>query len=84
MLERLSIACSTSGGTETFSTMKLAISRPYLAMMTGLISGSSASPSSVYRLATSKTGILADACASAKMLTMRERMVSANSSRRKF
>ena len=32
MLERLSIACSTSGGTDTFSTMKLVISRPYLAI----------------------------------------------------
>ena len=47
MLERLSIACSTSGGTDTFSTMKLAISMPYFAAITGLISGSSASPSSV-------------------------------------
>ena len=47
MLERLSMACSTSGGTDTFSTMKLVISRPYLATIAGLISGSSASPSSV-------------------------------------
>ena len=47
MLERLSMACSTSGGTETFSTMKLVISRPYFAVTAGLISGSSASPSSV-------------------------------------
>ena len=47
MLERLSIACSTSGGTDTFSTMKLVISRPYLATIAGLMSGSSASPSSV-------------------------------------
>ena len=46
MLDRLSIACSTSGGTETFSTMKLAICRPYFARTTGLMSGSSASPSS--------------------------------------
>ncbi len=47
MLERLSIASSTSGGTETFSTMKLAISMPYFDFITGLISGSSASPSSM-------------------------------------
>jgi len=47
MLARLSMACSTSGGTETFSTMKLAISRPYLLPTTGLISGRRASPSSV-------------------------------------
>ena len=46
MLERLSIAASTSGGTDTFSTMKLVISRPYFAVTAGLISGSSASPSS--------------------------------------
>ena len=31
MLERLSIACSTSGGTDTFSTMKLVSSMPYFA-----------------------------------------------------
>ncbi len=31
MLDRLSMACSTSGGTDTFSTMKLVISRPYFA-----------------------------------------------------
>ena len=37
---------STSGGTDTFSTMKLVISRPYFAPTTGLITGSSASPSS--------------------------------------
>ena len=47
MLDRLSIACSTSGGTDTFSTMKLPISMPYFVMMAGLMSGSSASPSSV-------------------------------------
>ena len=47
MLERLSIAASTSGGTETFSTMKLAISNAVLVVSTGLISGSSASPSSL-------------------------------------
>jgi len=35
MLERLSIACSTSGGSETFSTMKLVISNPYFAVTTG-------------------------------------------------
>ena len=64
--------------------MKLAICSPYFADTTGLISGSSASPSSPYRLATSNTGIFADASASAKMLTMRERIVSANSSSRKF
>jgi hypothetical protein len=29
MLDRLSMAASTSGGTETFSTMKLVISMPY-------------------------------------------------------
>jgi hypothetical protein len=46
MLERLSIACSTSGGTDTFSMMKLASAIPYFASTTGLISGISASPSS--------------------------------------
>ncbi|MOA14526.1 hypothetical protein D3C78_1346320 [compost metagenome] len=47
MLERLSIACSTSGGTDTFSRMKLLISRPYFSRMAGLISCSSASPRSL-------------------------------------
>ena len=47
MLERLSIASSTSGGTDTFSTMNDAISMPYLAAVSGLMSGSSASPSSL-------------------------------------
>ena len=47
MPERLSIACSTSGGTDTFSMMKLAISRPYFSFITGLMSGSRASPSSL-------------------------------------
>ncbi len=47
MLDLLSIACSTSGGTDTFSTMKLPIWMPYLPDTTGLMSGSSASPSSV-------------------------------------
>ena len=47
MLDRLSIASSTSGGTETFSTTKLVISSPYFTSRTGLMSGRSASPSSV-------------------------------------
>ena len=46
MLERLSMAASTSGGTDTFSRTKVAISIPYLSVSTGLMSGSSASPSS--------------------------------------
>jgi hypothetical protein len=46
MLERLSMACSTSGGTDTFSTTKLAIWIPYLRVVSGLMAGSSASPSS--------------------------------------
>src|SRR5438552_1115426 len=58
MLDRLSMAASTSGGTDTFSRMKLGISRPYFALRAGLISGSSASPSSVYRVATSSAGTL--------------------------
>ena len=56
MLDRLSIASSTSCGTDTFSTMKLVIARPYFAPTTGLMIGSSASPSSEYRVATSSTG----------------------------
>ena len=47
MAARLSIASSTSGGTDTFSTTNAGTSIPYLALITGLISGSSASPSSV-------------------------------------
>jgi hypothetical protein len=42
MLERLSIACSTSGGTDTFSTTKPGISMPYFSFSAGLMSGSSA------------------------------------------
>ena len=47
MLERLSMACSTSGGTETFSSRKLVISRPYFSLTAGLMSCSRASPSSL-------------------------------------
>ncbi len=83
MLDRLSMAASTSGGTDTFSRTKLGISRPYFALRTGLISGSSASPSSVYRVATSSAGTLLPASASLNTLTRRDRIVSANSSRRK-
>ena len=43
-LSRSASAASTSGGTETFSTTKLVVSIPYLAAVTGLISGRSASP----------------------------------------
>ena len=46
MLERLSMAASTSGGTEQFSRMKLGMVIPYLASSAGLMSGSSASPTS--------------------------------------
>ena len=46
MLERLSIAASTSGGTEQFSRMKLGTSMPYFGSSCGLMSGSSASPTS--------------------------------------
>ena len=76
MLLRLSIACSTSGGTDMFSTMKLVISIPYFAVVCGLMSGNNASPNSLYRDATSSTGTFADASASVNTLTMRERMVS--------
>ena len=84
MDERLSIAASTSGGRLTFSTTKVANSMPYFAVVTGLISGSSAPPSSLYCVATSSTGIFACASASLKSDTIRERMVSANSSSRKW
>ena len=47
------------------------------------MSGSSASPSSLYRLAMSSAGTLLDASASLNTLTMRDRMTSANSSSRK-
>ena len=47
MLERLSIACSTSAGTETFSRMKLVISSPYLSTTAGLMTCTSASPRSL-------------------------------------
>ena len=50
---------------------------------TGLINGSSDSPNSEYRVATSSTGTRAWASASLNTLTIRERMVSANSSSRK-
>ena len=70
-------------GTDTFSRMKLGISMPYFSLSTGLISGSNASPSSVYRMATSSAGTLLLASASLKTLTMRERIASANSSSRK-
>ena len=83
MLDRLSIACSTSGGTDTFSRTKLAISRPYFSLSTGLISGSSASPSSLYRVAMSSAGTLLEASASLNTLTIRDRMTSVNSSSRK-
>ena len=46
MLLRLSMAASTSAGSETFSTTKLEISMPYLLMTCGLISGNSAAPNS--------------------------------------
>ena len=46
MLERLSMAPSTSGGTLTFSTTKDDISMPYLEVRAGLMSGRRASPSS--------------------------------------
>ena len=47
MLERLSMAASTSGGTETFSTTNDVISMPYFAWRIGFSTGSSASPSSL-------------------------------------
>ena len=47
MLERLSIACSTSGGTLTFSRTKLVISKPYFAPMTALMIGNNAAPTSL-------------------------------------
>ncbi len=37
MLERLSMACSTSGGTETFSSTKLVTSMPYFSTIAGLM-----------------------------------------------
>ena len=83
MLDRLSIACSTSGGTDTFSTTKLVISRPYFPPTTGLMSGNSASPSSVNLVATSRAGTCDEASASLNTLTIRDRIVSANSSSRK-
>jgi hypothetical protein len=46
MLDRLSMAASTSGGTDTFSTTNDVIASPYFSPMIGLITGSSASPSS--------------------------------------
>ena len=84
MLDRLSMAASTSGGTDTFSTMKLVSSMPYFSDTCGLMSGSSASPSSVYRIATSSTGIFDEASATLKRLTMRDFIAVSNSSRRKF
>jgi len=47
MLERASMAFSTSGGTDTFSSTNEVISMPYLEVIAGLITGSSASPSSL-------------------------------------
>ena len=44
MLLCLSMACSTSAGTDTFSRMKLEISRPYFSRTVGLMMGRSASP----------------------------------------
>ena len=79
MLDRLSIASSTSGGTDTFSRTKLVISMPYLAVVTGLINGRSASPSSLYLLAASRTGMLEVARASLNTLITRERIVLSNS-----
>ncbi len=46
--------------------------------------GRRAPPSSLWRVATSSTGTRAVASASLKTLTMRERIASANSSRRKW
>ena len=76
MLERLSMAPSTSGGTLMFSTMKLPSSMPYFSVRIGFRSGRSASPNSEYRAAKSSTGTLALATASLKALTNRDRMVS--------
>ena len=53
---------------------------PYFFSITGLITGSSASPISRYRLAICSTGILAAATASLNALTIRERITSMNSS----
>ena len=85
MLERLSIACSTSGGTDTFSTMKLAISRPYFA----LIDRIDQRQQRLAELACSASRRRAPASSPSparrlNTLTMRERIVSANSSSRKF
>src|ERR1700682_964640 len=52
MLAPLSITCSTSGGTDTFSTTRLVISIPYFSASAGLMSGRSASPHSVNCVAT--------------------------------
>ena len=41
------MACSTSGGTDTFSRMKLVISRPYFSRTLGLMICSRASPISL-------------------------------------
>lgn len=75
------INCSNCGA--AINLVKDSVWSPYFSISAGLMSGRSAWPSSVNRVATSATGRWLLASASEKTLTMRDRMVLEKSSRRK-